>query len=284
MEQKEKRFFLDNIFVANIGTVLIYYFCVLLLNIITSAVGMPQDPFWSTFYMYFAFIIFWIVIIALLLLVKKDREFLKKLSFDKKTWKFAGIGLAIGLGMNLIGFLVAMLNKDVSIQYRGENIFLVILMFIAVMIQCGAEEILYRLYIYQHVKRGYKKEILAFSNAVTFSLLHLTNPGYSINSFLSIIIFGTFFSLFIYYFDSFWMAVMAHTAWNFSQSILLGLPNSGIKVGFSIFECDASVAKSSFWYDANFGIEGSFFTILMGLVAIGITILIGEKKRRAEAI
>ncbi len=45
-----------------------------------------------------------------------------------------------------------------------------------------------------------------------------------------------------------------HTAWNFMQNIVLGLPNSGANVPYSIFKLEEG-ASNSFFYDTGFGIE-----------------------------
>jgi hypothetical protein len=72
------------------------------------------------------------------------------------------------------------------------------------------------------------------------------------------------------------MAMAAHAGWNFTQSILAGLPNSGNVVPYSVFSLDAASARDSFFYNVAFGVEGTVpaiaiqVVVLIALVAIGI--------------
>lgn len=47
----------------------------------------------------------------------------------------------------------------------------------------------------------------------------------------------------------------AHAMWNFTQDFIFGLPDSGKPAAVSIF--NTTVSSSSFFYDKDFGIEGS---------------------------
>ena len=81
---------------------------------------------------------------------------------------------------------------------------------------------------------------------------------------------GILCSILVCYYDSLWGAMMVHTAWNFTQSILLGLPNSGIVLPYSNFRLDA--ASSGFFFDPGFGIEGSPGASLLLITTICILI------------
>ncbi|MBQ3334869.1 MAG: hypothetical protein IJG85_04685 [Eubacteriaceae bacterium] len=75
---------------------------------------------------------------------------------------------------------------------------------------------------------------------------------------------------------------MFHTAWNYSQSIIFGLPNSGVLSSCSIFILDTETARSGFFYDPAFGVEGSPGAILILALVIAVVIWRnygkGEKK------
>ena len=102
---------------------------------------------------------------------------------------------------------------------------------------------------------------------------------------VDLVVTGLLFSAMVYYFDSLWMAMAAHAGWNFTQSILAGLPNSGNVVPYSIFKLDAAAARDSFFYNVAFGVEGTVpaiaiqAVVLVALVAVGIQIS-GQAKRR----
>ena len=96
-------------------------------------------------------------------------------------------------------------------------------------------------------------------------------------SIVDIMVCGILFSLLVYYFDSIWMAMAAHTAWNYLQSIVLGLPNSGNVLPYSIFKLDEASARDGLAYTTGFGLEGSIMAILVQVVAIAALIYLIKK-------
>ena len=156
----------------------------------------------------------------------------------------------------------------------------VFLVFLAVFIQSGSEEILCRGFFYQRMRREFRNPwVSVIGNALLFGALHLGNKGVTALGVLNIILFGIFMSLIIYYYESMWMAIAVHTAWNFSQSIVLGLPNSGIVFDFSVFKLDAASARNSFAYHVNFGIEGTIFSTVLIAVVIVILLVLNKKRQ-----
>ena len=109
--------------------------------------------------------------------------------------------------------------------------------------------------------------------------MHLANPGMTVVAALNIFVVGVLFGLMVYYFDSLWMAMAAHTAWNFTQNIIFGLPNSGIVTPYSIFKLDAATARNSIFYDVDFGIEATVMALIVLTASTLIAIYIGERKR-----
>lgn len=195
------------------------------------------------------------------------------------TFKKLGLGILIGFGLNGICALTAILHKDIYLTFETFNILPFILLFIAVFIQSSAEELICRCFLYQHLRRLYKNPWIAIiGNFVLFGLGHLANNGITPIAFLNIMLTGLLFSLFVYYFDSLWCAFGIHAGWNFTQNILLGLPNSGMITPYSIFKLDAVNARSSFFYNIAFGIEGSGISCVVLAIACIIVILIGNKK------
>ena len=109
--------------------------------------------------------------------------------------------------------------------------------------------------------------------------MHLFNPGASVIPMMSVLVAGLLFSLMVYYMDSIWCAMAAHTAWNYTQNVILGLPNSGSVSPVSVFKLDAASAKSSFAYNVEFGLEGSILAItVMTITGLAIIIIYRKKK------
>ena len=230
--------------------------------------------------LYFGFIKIWIVFV-LLFLIKYNRPMLSQLAFTKKKNTILGsiIGFILGFATNAICVLISALMGNIKLSYRGFNPVLFVMFFIAVFIQCGGEEIIDRLYLYQKLRRRYNLPVIAVvGSSIAFILNHLFAPGFSILPALMIGGCGVLFSLFVYYYDCFWAAVMFHTAWNFSQSIFFGLPNSGIVSSFSVFTIDVESARNGFFYDTVFGIEGSIGAVLIFVILSAIVILINRGK------
>ena len=98
---------------------------------------------------YFSFIKVWIILIPLFL-IKYNRPMLGQLALTKggNTIKGALIGLLLGFGTNGACILFSVLKGDIKLSYSAFNPGLLLLFFIVIFIQCGAEEIIDRLYLY----------------------------------------------------------------------------------------------------------------------------------------
>ena len=90
---------------------------------------------------------------------------------------------------------------------------------------------------------------------------------------------GIIFSLIVYYYNSLWAAMCFHTLWNYTQNILLGLPNSGLVPSQSLFRLNSG-AVSSLWYDTAFGLEGGIAPILFWPVLTAVIILLLCRSRK----
>ena len=247
----------------------------------THLIQNDSTGYWSTFFMYFGFIGTWIVFMLEFLIVKKDRPILKALWTAPKgnNIKYLGIGFLIGFGLNIICAIVAVLNKDISLHYDSFNFIKLLLLFVAVFIQSSAEEMVCRGFIFQRLRRGYRHPAVAIIlNSLLFTSMHLFNPGASVISMTVVLAAGLLFSLMVYYMDSIWCAMAAHTAWNFTQNLILGLPNSGMVSPVSVFKLDAATAKSSFAYSVEFGLEGSITAITVMIITGMVIIVLYHKK------
>lgn len=232
--------------------------------------------------MYYSFIASWIVIIALCFAVKKYRfipgTFLKGMKGN--NWKMFLVGLLVGCVMNGICILSAILNKDIAIYFDSFKPLPLLVLFVGVVVQSGAEEVLCRGFVYQNLLRSYRNPLVAIlMNAFIFAALHLANPGVTPVAIANIAIVGVFFSLLVYYLDSIWAAIAAHAAWNYTQNIIAGLPNSGIVSEFSVFKLDAASATNSFFYNVDFGVEGTLMATIVTVVACVVVCVVGKRKK-----
>lgn len=183
------------------------------------------------------------------------------------------IGLALGFGCNGFCILMSVLFGDIHLEFSGFKLIPFLAFFVCVFIQSAAEELTDRWYLYQKLRRRYKAPWIAIIvNSLVFLAMHLVNPGISVLALIQLFVTGVIFSLFVYYYNGLWIAAAFHAAWNFTQSILFGLPNSGIVSAYSVFRLDAASASNGLFYNVNFGVEGSLgavvILILLALVLI----------------
>ena len=237
---------------------------------------------WRTSNLYLRFVGIWVVTLLLLALIPYNRPMLKALGKKLKgnTLKMFGVGLAIGLGMNLLCALLAMVNGDIALTFHSFRPVSFLLIFVAVLIQSAAEELLCRVYMYQRLLRfGCKPIVAAVINASFFAIVHLGNPGVTPISVVSLLLAGLLYSAMVVYMDSPWAAMAGHAGWNFCQNILLGLPNSGNVVPYSVFKLDAAAATDSFAYSVSFGLEGAVTAVIIHVVVIGLIVWWGTRRK-----
>jgi len=225
---------------------------------------------------YVEFLGSWIVIVGVCFL-KGNRPMLGRL-FPKKAGKYVYgilIGGLIGFVLNSINVVGSILLGDLKLYFDKIEILPIIGFILFIGVQSGAEEILDRLYIYEKLRRRYKNPFVAvFGNALFFLLLHLGNDGINVACLFELFIWGVFFALLVLYFDNIWLSIACHTAWNFTQNIFYGLPNSGIVSKYSIFKLDA--ASDGFFFDTGFGVEGSWGGVI--ILTVICIILIAKYK------
>lgn len=249
---------------------------------IPSIMGMDL---YYTWYVYIGFIAIWICGLIIISVFKGYRPIFKAFSTKLKgnNIKSALIGgLSLGFGLNLLIALVAIASGAVKIHFVGMGVGSFILLLISVLIQSGAEEFVARAFIYQRLRKDFSKwpVIAILGNGLFFMIIHLGNPGMTFRSILIMVIVSIMYSMVVYYFDSLWIPIVAHATWNFTQSIVLGLPNSGIVFPVSMFKLDAGTYN--FAFDPVFGIEGSILAIILNLVMCVVIYCYGRKKGARE--
>ena len=226
---------------------------------------------------YLSFIGIDIFVLVYCALFEKDifRSFLHPRQGGNTVKSFA-LGLLIGFGMNVICILLAWLHGDLHFYAGRFQVFYMICALICVCIQSGAEELITRGYMMGALQRRYPCWLAIAVNALFFAALHLLNPGITVASFLIIVAVALALSLVMYYFGSIWLCIAFHTAWNFTQNFLFGLPNSGIVSESSFLHLDA--ASDSLFYDAAFGVEGTLTAVIVIVLFAAGVVLVGRKK------
>ena len=194
------------------------------------------------------------------------------------TWKLFGVGLLAGFAMNALCILAAWLHGDIVLSVGRFRPLYLLAALVCVCVQSGAEELVTRGYMMGAIRDRYNVWVAAAVNSLFFGALHLLNPGITVLSFVNVVAVGFALSVVMIKLESLWFCVAMHTAWNFSQSIFFGLPNSGIVSEGSFFHLEA--ARDSVLYSAAFGVEGAITTTLV-LLALTLCVLLAARRGRA---
>ncbi|MBR5756105.1 MAG: CPBP family intramembrane metalloprotease [Firmicutes bacterium] len=213
---------------------------------------------------------------------------------SKNGFKALGIGLIIGFVTNFICIVCALIHGDIFLYFESSAAQIPVMLFalLAVFIQASSEELWCRGYLYERLNVRYPIWVACLVNGVLFGVLHSFNEGASVLGIAEIAVCGVSYSLLRWYTGDLWTVMGMHTAWNYTQAFLFGLPNSGLVSEVSLFHLDASTAAANLVYDPAFGVEGALPAFIMDL-AIGVIVLIlasrsgrlGELKlKRDEAI
>ena len=283
-EQNTKKTIPQIIFGSAIWTCVLAYLLIiagqLMGHILMNVLGVYDSDLGSTAGMYFLFIGIWAVLF-LNALIKKNRPLFKAYGTGcaGNNVKNLLIGYLIGFGMNGLAILMAWMHGDIYMYFDRFELVPFLILFVAVFVQSAAEEMVCRGFIYQRVLRTYRDKfwLAVIVNSVFFGAIHLGNDGISALAIVDLVVTGFLFTAMIYYFDSLWMAMAAHAGWNFTQSILAGLPNSGMVVPYSVFKLDAATARDSFFYNVAFGVEGTVPAIAIQVVVLAAIVMIGRK-------
>lgn len=189
------------------------------------------------------------------------------------------LGLAVGFAMNAGAIYLSMKNGDMDMKWNGSSI-LIVLCFFAVAVQSSTEEFVYRGWTYMRMQGKIPLSYAVIGSAIAFSLTHCLNPGMKLLAFINIMLVGAHYALAIKYFGNLWYSAAHHTAWNFSQAFIFGLPNSGNPAEGAIM--GPTFVNSSLLYDADFGIEGGWLATIFNVVCIVIFIVLIRKKESKQ--
>jgi membrane protease YdiL (CAAX protease family) len=236
---------------------------------------------------YFEFFGIWLVFMLIILVFRDNRPMWKAYLYNGhgNNLKAIPAGIALGFGMNGFCILMSCIMGDIKLSFNRFQPLVFFAFLLCVMIQSGAEEIVDRCYLYQKLRRRYRWPAIAvIVNALVFMALHMGNPGVTMLGLLQVFLIGVLFSLIVYYWDSLWTVIWAHTAWNFSQSIVFGLPNSGIVSSYSVFKLEAASARDGIFYNTSFGVEGSLGANVLIGIAIVVVLIYGLVTKRGERV
>lgn len=130
------------------------------------------------------------------------------------------------------------------------------------------EELLNRSLLMSVLRRSGNIYAVALIPSVIFGLIHLVNPNVTMLSVINIILAGLLFSYMFIKSGNIWMCIGYHFTWNVFQSVIYGLPVSGLNL--------PGIIKTEFTVDniingGSFGIEGGIMAtavIIAGFIFV----------------
>ena len=203
----------------------------------------------------------------------------RKGAFGKLFWQGCLIGLIeVSALIGLIALFGGYAFGDAALH--GKEVLRWGLLWAALFVFVGLfEEFLFR---------GYTQYTLADSigfwpAAVVLSLLfgrvHLSNPGESPAGVAGVVMIGMIFAFALRRTGNLWLVVGWHASFDFGETFLYSVPNSGIV--FQGHLSNASLHGANWLTGGSAGPEGSIFSFLtMGMLALAIHFLFPAKKVR----
>ncbi len=259
-----------------------YFIRVRYFNILASLTEV-NSALYSVF-RYFGHLIFLGLFAIYCFAVKGERKYLEAFLSGKGNNSIPKllIGMLIGFAMNAVCVFGAVLHGDITIfGAKSFNVGLFVLAFFAVLIQASVEELESRAFFFGKLREGgFSFGAAMILSGAFFSYLHATNPNFGIIPFIGIALGGIVYLLIYVYTGSIWSACGMHQLWNVSQDFVFGLPNSGNPSGMSILSSKAD--SNSFFYNVDFGVEGSIWCIIVHIVVITILLVLIRRKYGKE--
>ena len=188
--------------------------------------------------------------------------------------------LGIVAGAGIIGFciLIAFLHGGAELAANGFHVVYLLGGLLCVLIQAGAEEMVFRGYLLGVIRLNREDWGAVLISAGIFAAIHLLNPGMTMFGCLRLFISGVVLGLMVCRCKSLWMAIAFHTAWNYAQTFVFGLPVAGMVSEKAIFRISA--VHSSLFYDAVAGVEGCLPAFLTELALCFAILFMTEGKRK----
>jgi hypothetical protein len=153
-------------------------------------------------------------------------------------------------------------------------------LFYALVMLCVAfaEEMLFRGYGLAALSESLSFWPATLASSTVFGLMHGSNTGESVAGLVSAALCGVVLACSFRYTRSLWFAIGFHAAWDYAESFIFGVPNSGLTLPGSLFH--AQFDGPSWLTGGSAGPEGS----VLILVVFGTLLLVIRKFLRRSTV
>lgn len=221
-----------------------------------------------------------VLITAILFCRFIEKRSLASMGFKKeKAVPFYLIGLLAGILLFAASVGIACLNGSVTVT-RAETVSvpMILLFFLAFLIQGASEEILLRGYFMMSLSITRGPLFAVVGNALLFALMHAANPGFGFLPFVNVFLFGLILSLLMLRTNSIFLCLALHGAWNFAEGCLFGASVSGMGALPSFFRV-TSTAGMELTNGGTFGPEGGLAVTMVLILALILTIFLPSNRK-----
>lgn len=192
------------------------------------------------------------------------------LASGRSPLKSAGVGVAMGIAGVLVatGYVALAGSLHWTITYNKPHILLLLAGSCLTLFQCAGEEIYFRGWVQPMLARGWGVWPGLVVTSLLFAALHVFAGVRAPLSLLNVFLAGGLFGLLAVRTGGLMAPVAAHFAWDWMESIGLGLyPNPGVDVWTSLWNLD--MVGSPLWGGSTEGLNGSLAETFV-LVALAV--------------
>lgn len=169
------------------------------------------------------------ILVTLFFVTKIEKRNLRSMGFSRDNIASSLLkGLALGFGMFAVIVLIGMFIGQYSFEgFDLSSLPLAIPYILVFIIQPFAEEIYTRGWIIPLFAKNYSVFLGVLVSVLFFVTGHMGNNGINIVAIINLIIMGVLLAVVFLKTDNIWVCGALHSAWNFTQSYLLGFNVSG---------------------------------------------------------
>ena len=211
------------------------------------------------------------VIIAVVLLawkvMRQKWEEMGLRNFKTRFPRDGVVGMALGVVCCSVIFIILLLSGNaivapVQIRFTSEWFWwIVVFIFVGI-----GEELMNRGLIMSLLRRTNNVCLILVVPSIIFGLIHIINPGVTFLSILNIVLIGIVFSWMYYKSGNLWMCIGYHITWNIIQSLVYGMPASGLTGMDSLLS--THFPTDNLLNGGSFGIEGGLLTTFINLALL----------------
>lgn len=184
-------------------------------------------------------------------------------AFGREFWVGAGMGLAaLSVLMGGIRLGHGFYFGSLALGAKGA-LYFGVMWAIAFLVVGFAEEFLFRGYVLATLSDGIGFWPAAIALSALFGAVHLSNLGENPTGALSAGLVGLLFCFSLRRSGSLWFAIGLHAAWDYGESFIFSVPNSGTLIQGHLLNSHFQAGAPSWLTGGSVGPEGSVFIFIV---------------------